>query len=75
MSITGALRSTSVLTGQIFGTLGLLGAYAFAILANASESPHRPLFRRKRAERLCTNCAGFIEPGDTKCRYCGADVE
>jgi hypothetical protein len=75
MSITGALRATAVLTGQVFAGLGLVAAYVLAALANASESIRPEIFRRKPVEKQCTNCAGFLEPEDRTCRYCGAEVE
>ena len=42
MGITGAQRSTAILTGQIFGFLGLVAMYAVSILANESVTKGKP---------------------------------
>ena len=70
MSITGASSWIAETSGTVFGAMGLIGAYAVAILANESVN-EKPKLWKKRSEPLCPNCAGFVSKTDFRCKHCG----
>ena len=73
MSVTGATTWATQMSGMVFGVAGLIAAYAVAVLANESVEGRRSL-RRKRKEKQCPNCGGFVSREDEKCRSCGAEL-
>lgn len=70
MSITGASRWMIETSGTVFGAIGVIIAYAIAILANESEK-EKPTLWKKRTETLCPNCAAFVSKTDVRCSSCG----
>ena len=73
MSITGASTWVAESSGTIFGLIGLLAAYAVAVLANESIQ-EKPTLWKKRTEVLCPNCAGFVSKEESECPHCGEEL-
>ena len=74
MSMTGASSGVATATGQILALAAIGAVFFMTHQTDSADNPERIQFRRKK-DRLCPNCAAFLEPHQVMCPSCGESIE